>query len=697
MESNELLEAALAYVDMGLAVFPLIAREKKPSIKHGVNACSSDAAELRHWWEEHPRDNVAIACGVVSGGLMVIDLDVDEDSGKDGLETLRMWELEHGELPETARALTGSGGVHILYRVMGETPGNHVNKELGVDIRSDGGYIVAPPSVHPNGQKYEWEYDPEDYPIADADANVMAFVEYVSPQPKREPGERFELPETIGKGERNDTLFRMACSMQSRGESDEMIMLAVKALNSAKCKPPVGEFEVEQLVNSALGYDKGDAKKPKGEMQPASGKFEDYHLDLNQHGFPLNTTFNGKKVLNGEFPDRFYYDVRSYTQMLVPPLPWDDSSKPRAFNNTDEAALSMLLEQFGVKGKDKMRDSVRLLCNDNKRNTVTEWLESLEYQGDGYVGTLLPYYLGVEDDWYQREVMRLLMLGAIARAYDPGTKFDYMPVLVGKQGLGKSFFLRRLAHESEWFCDGLGSIEGDAPIEKLRGKWIVEMAELLATKKQKDVESIKAFITTQVDTIRPKYAAQTEDRPRGCVFCGTTNDSSFLTDATGNRRFLPIECHEGAPYSIFDDSADAWFDAAWAEALNEWNTKRPKLVLSAAGQKRALELQDAYTEDDPRVGMIQEYLDNRLLADSDPLNIRVCVRELTERALGDATARQADSKFLQNEVHKIMQSKILGWTKLPGRQRCGSYGVQRCYTITPEVIANGCKPLEHPV
>ena len=67
MESNELLDAALAYVDMGLAVFPLVAREKKPSIKHGVNACSTDAAELRHWWEEHPRDNVAIACGVVKG------------------------------------------------------------------------------------------------------------------------------------------------------------------------------------------------------------------------------------------------------------------------------------------------------------------------------------------------------------------------------------------------------------------------------------------------------------------------------------------------------------------------------------------------------------------------------------------------------------------------------------------------------
>ena len=76
---------------------------------------------------------------------------------------------------------------------------------------------------------------------------------------------------------------------------------------------------------------------------------------------------------------------------------------------------------------------------------------------------------------------------------------------------------------------------------------------------------------------------------------------------------------------------------------------------------------------------------------------RVSVRELTERALGDATARQADSKFLQNEVHKIMQTKIKGWTKLPGRQRCGGYGVQRCYTITPEVIANGCKPLTLPV
>ena len=139
--------------------------------------------------------------------------------------------------------------------------------------------------------------------------------------------------------------------------------------------------------------------------------------------------------------------------------------------------------------------------------------------------------------------------------------------------------------------------------------------------------------------------------------------------------------------SLFADGVDDYFSQAWAEAVHVYKRDRPPLVLDARLQSYALEKQDEYTEDDPRVGMIQAYLDDRLSnerykAGFDPMGVRVCVQELVEHALGDAYARQANSRFLINEVHKLMQSKVHGWVKYPlshGKARCDCYGVQRCY------------------
>ena len=170
------------------------------------------------------------------------------------------------------------------------------------------------------------------------------------------------------------------------------------------------------------------------------------------------------------------------------------------------------------------------------------------------------------------------------------------------------------------------------------------------------------------------------------MFCGTTNDNSFLTDATGNRRFLPIECGMVEPsMSLFADGVDEYFTQAWAEVAQEWREKRPRLVLDERLQGYALSKQEEYTEDDPRVGMIQEYLDNKLSAAEQrggADRMRVCVQQIMEEALPEAYAKQSSSRFLINEMHKIMQNRISGWEKYPhggGKARCGEYGVQRCY------------------
>lgn len=280
--------------------------------------------------------------------------------------------------------------------------------------------------------------------------------------------------------------------------------------------------------------------------------------------------------------------------------------------------------------------------------------------------------------------MKLFMLGAIARAYHPGCKFDYMPVFVGKQGIGKSTFLRLLSMNNAWYNDNFNTIEGDKAPEKLRGMWMVELAELLATKKAKEVESIKAFLTSTVDTYRPPYGRRTEQRPRVCVFAGTTNSEQFLTDRTGNRRFLPIITRkEFVKKSMFDNKDQVLqdFRNAWGEAMQIFldANEQPSLVLPKNLQEFVENTQSEYMEEDVRVGIIQEWLNNTK-------EKRVCVAMLFDAALGNENKKP--TRYESTELHSIMVNCIKGWVKNKnsngGRARCGNCGVQICYVRDEE-------------
>ena len=178
-ESNlsALGRAALEYVRAGFAVFPCRERDKRPATPHGLNDWTDNPEHVIIHWSQHPNSNIGITCGAPSGGLLVLDFDVSDT--KNGLATLKQWETEHGELPETATAITGSGGRHYLFRTDRNNIRPTSNTELGVDVRCDGSYIVAPPSIHPCGGSYEWWASPEDVGIASADGNVYDFLDYI--------------------------------------------------------------------------------------------------------------------------------------------------------------------------------------------------------------------------------------------------------------------------------------------------------------------------------------------------------------------------------------------------------------------------------------------------------------------------------------------------------------------------------------
>lgn len=251
-------ENALSYAGLGLAVFPLKAKGKTPLTSHGVKDATKDLKQIEKWWDKWQEANIGIATGEASAGLIAIDLDVKPDKGINGLESLKKWQSERGlTLPaDTWVSTTGSGGKHIFYRY--DKPiKNMVGIYPGVDVRASGGYIVAPPSIHENGNPYKWDRSPFTYELKQADDTVINFITEPAHDSPDKPD--FKLPGTIPEGERNTSLFQLACSMRAKGTSESAIYGAVALENTEKCVPPLPDSEIDAIVKSSLRYENGTA------------------------------------------------------------------------------------------------------------------------------------------------------------------------------------------------------------------------------------------------------------------------------------------------------------------------------------------------------------------------------------------------------------------------------------------------------
>jgi hypothetical protein len=244
---EELAVAALEYAAAGLPVLPLSG--KLPRIEGGLTRASADPLVVAEWWRRWPAANVGIRTGAESG-LVVVDV----DTPKGGAGTLERLEREHGKLPATARVLTGGGGWHIYLRHPGQEVRNSAGKlGAGLDVRGDGGYVVAPPSLHESGRRYKWTR-PLERGLADPPGWLLA-----------DAGERRNgaaaVGETIAAGERNETLASLAGSMRRRGMGQDEILAALRVTNKERCRPPLDEDELERIAGSVARYD--PAKRPR--------------------------------------------------------------------------------------------------------------------------------------------------------------------------------------------------------------------------------------------------------------------------------------------------------------------------------------------------------------------------------------------------------------------------------------------------
>lgn len=677
-EYPSMYDAAIEYAKKGFAVFPLKYRDKVPLTRNGCKDATTDAAQIKAWWQKYPNANIGLATGSVSQNVFVIDLDIDEDRGIDGYHSLEDWQREHGDFPETWTAITGRGGYHLYYRGNGRIK-NRAGIIDGVDIRGNGGYVVAPPSIHKNGNRYEWEYSPDEFEIAKADNNVEYFLNHDD----QKQGAAFTMPNIVAVGQRNQMLFRFACMMQAKGASDQSVFAATMAENESACSPPLSEREVRIIVSSATKYEKGKPIHIDSEGVATRENKDDVignpewvlnFLDCNHdkdgniksvkqfvHNFEIvmdkDSRFAGKIRLN-EFAQQPY---------LYGNVPWENENNCRAWSSHDDSALFSLIQaDYGLKSRQDFADALKNVSMRNKFHPVRELLDSLTWDGKEHIRSLLPEYLGAEDSDYTYQVMRLWMLGAVSRVYKPGSKFDYTIILQGSQGIGKSTFLKLMALDDSWFNDSLDSLDSDKAVQSLTGSWIIELAELKSLARTAGgVESVKRFLTATQDKYRIPYERRADTFYRQCVFAGTTNKDDFLQDETGNRRFLIIHTGVTKPFkSLFVPEAMDDIKQAWAEAVHIWKNEDPELILPENCMQQAKELQEANMADDGKRGIIMDYLEGKT---------QVCAREIWFEALKETIPPK---NWQASEINNIV-AKVPGWERLKTPRKFDGYGQQR--------------------
>ena len=355
---------------------------------------------------------------------------------------------------------------------------------------------------------------------------------------------------------------------------------------------------------------------------------------------------------------------------VVGDLGWNRTSS--SLTDTDVYQIQWYLEKnYGLKHDRNINKAMNMVANENKYHPIREYLEHLRWDGQSRISSLLPKYLGADENTYTKEIMRLLMLAAIHRVYEPGCKFEIMVCLVGGQGAGKSTFFRFLAIHDEWFSDDLKRMDDENVYRKLQGHWIIEMSEMMATVNAKSIEDIKSFLSRQKETYKIPYETHPEDRPRQYVFVGTSNSMDFLPlDRTGNRRFAPVLVHpERVEKHILENETEAreYFQQAWAEAMELYRNGIQELKLSKETEEYLKELQKEFMPEDVKVGIIQIWLDE--LSEN-----YVCSMMIYKEAFSHEFDTPKDWEL--KEINKVMNHSIVGWEKVSSH-RFPKYGTQR--------------------
>lgn len=390
-------------------------------------------------------------------------------------------------------------------------------------------------------------------------------------------------------------------------------------------------------------------------------------------GKPLITIDNFLTVME---MDRHYANIR-YNELSgnaeIHGLIVDGNVVIEKWTDTQNAASERYMEQtYDLYSPLKHEKALRILFEKRRYNPVRDRIEEIEWDGIERCEHFLNKWALVEDSEYTREVSRLIFAGGIWRLYQPGCKFDDVPILYGpNQAEGKSTLVRFLAVKDEWYGE-VTVMEGQQAIEQLSGKWVCEISELLALTKTKEQEAAKAYITRTVDTYRKPWDRNVTDLPRRCIMIGSTNTLA-LSDKSGNRRYYPVEVHSKG-YDIFDHEKEIreYILQCWAEAREKY---RQNAMPNYADRKLVdvyRQKQEEAMQDDWRVGAIIDYLNTKSPGEY------TCARELCRMALYPNQDYPKEPSLIESKDIGMIISKLPDW-KPAGRKRMSNYGQQRCW------------------
>ena len=403
---------------------------------------------------------------------------------------------------------------------------------------------------------------------------------------------------------------------------------------------------------------------------------------------------------------RIAYDRFASRYVAKGALPWNMTPGTRLWTDADDAGLRWYLEnKYEVTGRDKVQDAMIMCAEQNGFNEVLDYLNSLKWDGIERLDKLFIDYLGAEDNVYTRAVARKSLTAAVARAFEPGCKYDTMPILIGRQGAGKSTLIRTIG--KKWYADGLSTFEGKEAAENIQGKWIIEAGEMAGYTRAEENAS-KQFLSRQVDVFRQAYGRRTQEYPRRCVFLGSSNQYEFLKDITGNRRFWPIDIEAQKPMKNVYVNLPGEVDQIWAEAVVRYKNGESLIIEdNEAALKIAESAREAHMESNSKQGLINEFLLQKVPKNWNTMSRsarrtyltmgshtpdeeleyrdRICAVEVWYECFGQDPARM--KKTDTREINQILLDSLYteGKAKL---MRFGEYGHQRGFNIRPERVEN---------
>jgi predicted P-loop ATPase len=264
-----------------------------------------------------------------------------------------------------------------------------------------------------------------------------------------------------------------------------------------------------------------------------------------------------------------YHGAFSYDEMLCAPVMTKSEARP--VTDDDVVFLQKWMQAEGLKrmGRETVHDAIVHLAKEHRFHPVKEWLQALIWDGEPRTIRFAVDYLGCDATQYACEVGEMFLISMVARIFKPGCKADHMLILEGQQGLLKSTVCDVLA--GGYFSDALPEIHagGKEVSIHLRGKWLIEVAEMHAYNKAESTQ-LKSFVSRTTERYRPPYGRMEVIEPRQCVFIGTSNKDAYLRDETGGRRFWPLRCGDININALRTDR-----DQLFAEAAHHYHEGVP--------------------------------------------------------------------------------------------------------------------------